>query len=361
VWVHTQSTCGGSFNDPRCAINPVRRTVWDGDQALYEIQMQEGEAENDGTPAHTTLLAGGLVDPRTSTGRVLHTYGPGIDQPLSVIRLGYVGLAPFAVIPLWDSDGRAPYLVFQNGARCPSTGCGLNTIWAVGNRPYGSKANGYVYADGDFTNRMVWIGNVMQDQHDASGLLYRRNRYYDPQTGRFTQEDPIGLAGGVNLYGFADGDPVSYSDPYGLCPPIWSCLAGYGPKSGFQLASLRKGERRHYTFPTDVVLTATSDTKVRAGFNDAGQLIIFMEGGLRIESHYLPEGAERIPLNYVAINFDTGEFDVWGSRGLNFVTVSVQGNFRAGNAEAKVCIAWVKCVTESQGPQKEHDAEPEQD
>jgi hypothetical protein len=40
---------------------------------------------------------------------------------------------------------------------------------------------------------------------------------YDPATGRFTQEDPIGLAGGMNLYGYANGDPVNYSDPFGLC------------------------------------------------------------------------------------------------------------------------------------------------
>jgi uncharacterized protein RhaS with RHS repeats len=39
-------------------------------------------------------------------------------------------------------------------------------------------------------------------------------------TGRFTQEDPIGLAGGMNLYGFGDGDPVNFSDPFGLCPWI---------------------------------------------------------------------------------------------------------------------------------------------
>jgi RHS repeat-associated protein len=63
-----------------------------------------------------------------------------------------------------------------------------------------------------------WQGTLLNEKRDASGLLYRRNRYYDPATGRFTQEDPIGLAGGVNLYGFANGDPVSYSDPYGLCP-----------------------------------------------------------------------------------------------------------------------------------------------
>ncbi len=33
-----------------------------------------------------------------------------------------------------------------------------------------------------------------------------------------TQEDPIGLAGGLNLYGFAGGDPINFSDPFGLCP-----------------------------------------------------------------------------------------------------------------------------------------------
>ena len=62
------------------------------------------------------------------------------------------------------------------------------------------------------------MGSLIRDQQDASGLLYRRNRYYDPGTGRFTQEDPIGLAGGLNLYGYASGDPVNFSDPFGLCP-----------------------------------------------------------------------------------------------------------------------------------------------
>jgi RHS repeat-associated protein len=62
-------------------------------------------------------------------------------------------------------------------------------------------------------------GSLMLDKADASGQLYRRNRYYDPATGRFTQEDPIGLAGGMNAYGFANGVPVNFSDPFGLCPP----------------------------------------------------------------------------------------------------------------------------------------------
>jgi uncharacterized protein RhaS with RHS repeats len=43
-------------------------------------------------------------------------------------------------------------------------------------------------------------------------------RGYGGVAGLFTQPDPIGLAGGLNLYGYADGDPINKSDPFGLCP-----------------------------------------------------------------------------------------------------------------------------------------------
>jgi RHS repeat-associated protein len=62
----------------------------------------------------------------------------------------------------------------------------------------------------------MWMGSLLRHGRDASGQYYRRNRNYDATSGRFTQEDPIGLAGGVNLYGYANGDPISSSDPYGL-------------------------------------------------------------------------------------------------------------------------------------------------
>jgi uncharacterized protein RhaS with RHS repeats len=65
--------------------------------------------------------------------------------------------------------------------------------------------------------------------------LYRRNRYFSPTTGQFTQEDPLGTAGGLNLYGFGGGDPVNFSDPFGLCEPWPVCaieLAGAGARGG---------------------------------------------------------------------------------------------------------------------------------
>jgi RHS repeat-associated protein len=61
-----------------------------------------------------------------------------------------------------------------------------------------------------------WMGSLIFESRDASGLYYRRNRYYDSEKGRFTQEDPIGLAGGVNLYGFGNADPLTFSDSYGV-------------------------------------------------------------------------------------------------------------------------------------------------
>ncbi|MEX9755892.1 RHS repeat-associated core domain-containing protein [Providencia vermicola] len=50
-----------------------------------------------------------------------------------------------------------------------------------------------------------------------TGLHYNTFRYYAPDLGRFTQQDPIGLAGGFNLYQYAP-NPLTWVDPWG-----WAC------------------------------------------------------------------------------------------------------------------------------------------
>ncbi|WP_434628399.1 RHS repeat-associated core domain-containing protein [Pseudomonas sp. Z6-14] len=47
------------------------------------------------------------------------------------------------------------------------------------------------------------------------GLHYNVLRFYDPDVGRFTTPDPIGLAGGLNFYAYAP-NPIGYADPLGL-------------------------------------------------------------------------------------------------------------------------------------------------
>ncbi|MEX2110506.1 MAG: hypothetical protein WD802_07885, partial [Gemmatimonadaceae bacterium] len=55
------------------------------------------------------------------------------------------------------------------------------------------------------------------------------------------QPDPIGIAGGLNSYGFANGDPVNFSDPFGLCTPWPDCLfqsaADWGAQRGGAVGS----------------------------------------------------------------------------------------------------------------------------
>jgi RHS repeat-associated protein len=49
-----------------------------------------------------------------------------------------------------------------------------------------------------------------------SGLFYNGFRTYIPTVGRYTQSDPIGLAGGWNRFGYVDANPLNYADPSGL-------------------------------------------------------------------------------------------------------------------------------------------------
>ncbi|WP_308317912.1 RHS repeat-associated core domain-containing protein, partial [Serratia marcescens] len=54
-----------------------------------------------------------------------------------------------------------------------------------------------------------------QYQDDESGLHYNLFRYYEPEVGRFTTQDPIGLEGGLNLYAYGP-NPLTWIDPFGL-------------------------------------------------------------------------------------------------------------------------------------------------
>ena len=45
---------------------------------------------------------------------------------------------------------------------------------------------------------------------------YNVHRWYSPAIGRYTRPDSIGLAGGINLYGYVEQNPVMKMDPLGL-------------------------------------------------------------------------------------------------------------------------------------------------
>ncbi|CNI48561.1 PAAR/RHS domain-containing protein [Yersinia pseudotuberculosis] len=60
-----------------------------------------------------------------------------------------------------------------------------------------------------------------QYSDDETGLHYNTFRYYDPEIGRFSTQDPIGLAGGINLYQYGP-NPLGWVDPLGWMPWAWN-------------------------------------------------------------------------------------------------------------------------------------------
>jgi RHS repeat-associated protein len=59
-------------------------------------------------------------------------------------------------------------------------------------------------------------GYTGRERDSTTGLMYYRARWYDPQQGRFISEDPLGVSGGLNLYEYVTGNPISKTDPTGL-------------------------------------------------------------------------------------------------------------------------------------------------
>ena len=76
-----------------------------------------------------------------------------------------------------------------------------------------------------YHQRMRWKGAL--SLQPEIGLVYLRARWYDPDLGRFSSEDPIGLAAGINAYTFGGGDPINRADPTGKCVP-WCLEIAWG-------------------------------------------------------------------------------------------------------------------------------------
>ncbi|HEX6053467.1 MAG TPA: RHS repeat-associated core domain-containing protein, partial [Gemmatimonadaceae bacterium] len=248
VLTRTRRDCSPEDYDlESCSISTVRRTIWDGVKEVFEIQMPDTTVvalvEND-TAALPNLGATINAEPMARNpffGRVAYTNGPGLDQPLSVTRWGYADTAfvgsaaqqrfeqwrePFTIVPHWNMRGQADHgtTATGGGATCgggtPPGGGASSGRCALVYWPYGWTA----YWQKTY-RQPSWNGSLLDQKRDGSQLIYKRNRYYDPSTGRFTQEDPIGLAGGSNLYGFANSDPVNFGDPLGLSA---SCCVALG-------------------------------------------------------------------------------------------------------------------------------------
>ncbi|MGG6462615.1 RHS repeat-associated core domain-containing protein [Solilutibacter silvestris] len=91
---------------------------------------------------------------------------------------------------------------------------------AIWGWPLTSEAFGNVQPDQDPDGDGVLFGFDMRfpgQRYDANtGLNQNWNRDYETASGRYSQSDPIGLAGGISTYGYVGSGPLGAIDPQGL-------------------------------------------------------------------------------------------------------------------------------------------------
>jgi len=83
-------------------------------------------------------------------------------------------------------------------------------VWQAIYKPFGEAA---LHPQSSVVNNFRFPGQYYDKE---TGLHYNYHRYYDPRTGRYLRPDPIGLAGGTNLYIYSVNNPINEIDPRGL-------------------------------------------------------------------------------------------------------------------------------------------------
>ena len=135
-----------------------------------------------------------------------YVYGPGIDNPISMTVYGtttntyyYLKDHLNSVLALTDGNG-AVVETYRYDA--------WGRVLGVYN------ANGSQIDESAVGNRILWQG---REYSWKTGLYYFRARWYEPVTGRWLSNDPIGISGGLNQYQAFKSNPVNFRDPSGLC------------------------------------------------------------------------------------------------------------------------------------------------
>jgi RHS repeat-associated protein len=89
-------------------------------------------------------------------------------------------------------------------------------LWRWDSDPFGSAvANVNPSGLGAFAFNQRFPGQYWDQE---TNLHYNYLRDYEPAVGRYIQSDPVGVRGGINTYAYVRGNPLLYTDPYGLWP-----------------------------------------------------------------------------------------------------------------------------------------------
>ena len=137
--------------------------------------------------------------------------------------------------------------------------------------PYGSASYRAVRSQTETPKRYCYI-SLERDEETA--LYYAEARYYVSWLGRWISADPIGLRGGVNLYAYADGDPVTLKDDSGAAPEPGAAIAEKAGTDALKKKYAKAGQVVDVT-PANKNLNANGlDTHLVVGKGKAAQNLI---------------------------------------------------------------------------------------
>ncbi len=216
----TYATNGAGSDSVRTCGGTVTTFTWDKADALTGLNVG-------GTAITMDYDAFGRLVKRTAGGVDAHFLWDG-DHLLAELGTGAGTVtAEYSYYP--GMDRLHAMIVGANRYYAHEDGLGsviaLTDESAVVKRTFTYDDWGQITASTDpgavFGNkdRARWKGALWMGPETE--IVYMRNRWYEPRTGRFISEDPIGLEGGINPFAFAGSDPVNGRDPLGLSACRW--------------------------------------------------------------------------------------------------------------------------------------------
>ena len=148
------------------------------------------------------------------TANILDQYAVGAVTPLMTATATSPSTSP-SPTGMMPKAGSPP--APRAAPRSPrALNSGTGAITKTGYQPYGESPS----ASGTFRYTGARI------DAETNGLYDFRARMYSPVLGRFLQTDPIGVRGGINLYGYVGNDPLNATDPFGSDTQIGITLSG---------------------------------------------------------------------------------------------------------------------------------------
>ena len=175
----------------------------------YNAQGQRVRKYSSTGATSTTIFAydqsGQLLGEYASTGAAIREY----------VWLGTMPVALFTPDPVAANPPIA-YFIDTDHLNTPRAVTDRNNAlrWSWLAEPFGTDAPATSPQGLEAMNLPLRFAGQYDDAE--SGLFYNYFRDYDPWAGRYSQSDPIGLAGGLNTYSYVRGNPLSRVDPLGL-------------------------------------------------------------------------------------------------------------------------------------------------